>query len=548
MTATVRTYDVAVVGAGLSGLYCSRLLRGAGLRVILLEGRERVGGRQLSEHVEGPCRPWERLDKGAAWIGPTQTLVTALAAECGADTVGQYCSGRNVLQLGNTRVDYEGDIPWNIPGGLPALAELQLLLWRVDWMASSVPVDCPERAPRAKEWDAVTIAQWLEKNVSRQELRETVHAAVGAVFVEEAHNMSFLWFLMYVHAAGGFQALTDAAGGAQDRRFVNGSMTLSERLATQLAGEALTLGATVTSIVKVPAPGGLFHLSASDGPICKASQVVVALSPARRCRIKVSLEGGAALRHTAVGEAATPSACIKAAVAYSRPHWRDKGFTGSVAFSKPDPVGLVMDTCTQSGGAAVAVFFSGRGAQHPPEDRRAAALRVLRSAFGAEMSEVENYVEQDWPNDGHTATGCVFSSAPGALTGDGAGLYDSPLEGLHWAGTEAAVRWKGYMEGALEAGVYGALAAAAGLSQRPLQHGSELAELQKRYKSAAGFRASRLPGELSVVRNARIASSIAVAIAAAAVALISRRGVRRGMAWAVCCAGLLRALRALRAG
>ena len=72
-------YDVAIVGAGLAGLTAARALKRAGRSVIVLEARERVGGRTWNHAIGGG----DVVDLGAAFIGPTQDRIAALATELG---------------------------------------------------------------------------------------------------------------------------------------------------------------------------------------------------------------------------------------------------------------------------------------------------------------------------------------------------------------------------------------------------------------------------------------------------------------------------------
>jgi monoamine oxidase len=46
-------YDAIVVGAGLAGLTAARALKAGGLNVIVLEGRDRLGGRMWTDKVSG---------------------------------------------------------------------------------------------------------------------------------------------------------------------------------------------------------------------------------------------------------------------------------------------------------------------------------------------------------------------------------------------------------------------------------------------------------------------------------------------------------------
>jgi hypothetical protein len=81
-------YDVIIVGAGMSGLTTARTLldRNPGLKVVILEGRDRIGGRISSLQTDWPTTaprtaPFISVDTGASWIdstigNPLSTLVT----------------------------------------------------------------------------------------------------------------------------------------------------------------------------------------------------------------------------------------------------------------------------------------------------------------------------------------------------------------------------------------------------------------------------------------------------------------------------------------
>jgi monoamine oxidase len=89
--------DLVVVGAGLAGLAAARLATARGARVVVLEARDRVGGRTLN-HELGPAHPGKVVEVGGQWVGPTQHRLLELARELGVETFPMHTGGENVVE------------------------------------------------------------------------------------------------------------------------------------------------------------------------------------------------------------------------------------------------------------------------------------------------------------------------------------------------------------------------------------------------------------------------------------------------------------------
>ena len=166
----VRRVDVAVVGAGLAGLTAARALRKAGRSVIVLEARDRVGGRTLNTSVGGK----EITELGGEYVGPTQDRILALAKAVGVKTFLTYNEGENVQVFDGVRSTYPATgLPTqpDVAADIPRLLELQSL-------ANEVPVDAPWRAPRAVEWDSQTLETWIQGTAKTKAGKAAFQAAV----------------------------------------------------------------------------------------------------------------------------------------------------------------------------------------------------------------------------------------------------------------------------------------------------------------------------------------------------------------------------------
>ncbi len=273
-----RKADVVVVGAGLAGLAAARTLAGAGVDVVVLEARNRVGGRTYTK----PARSGTPLDLGAQWIGPTQYRLAALAESAGVTTFRMYDTGNNLQFQDGQRTIYSGAIPIDDP--LVAMETVETML-QLNLMANEVPLDAPWEAAKAEEWDTHTVATWMENNVPSSEVLKLLALAIQSVFSAEPRDISLLHVLFYIHSAGSLKQLISVTGGAQECRFHGGAQQISIKVADTL-GERVILNAPVHTISQDDAGVRV----ESDALTVKAQRVIVAIPPtlAGRIRYRIS--------------------------------------------------------------------------------------------------------------------------------------------------------------------------------------------------------------------------------------------------------------------
>jgi monoamine oxidase len=443
--------DVVVVGAGLSGLAAAEAIRRAGRSVLVLEARDRVGGRVLNE----PIGDGEVIEVGGQWVGPTQDVVRDWARELGVETFPTYDEGDYVFYREGRKLPYRPDTP--LLGAIPpdpGSAEAGAALAQLNEMAATVPLDAPWRAPRAEEYDGKTADTWIRENTASPGGRFLVDLGVGALYAAEPRDVSLLHLLFYIRAAGdegnpgNFERLLNTAGGAQESRFVGGSQEIALRAGARL-GERVLLRWPVRRIGQ---DRKQVMLRGERGAVA-AKRVVVTLPPALAGRIDYR-PGLPALREQLTQRMPQGSA-IKCQAIYDRPFWRERGLAGQ-AVSDQGPVRITFDNSPPDGGPGVLLgfvegSFARRHAQLTEGERRDAVLRNFADLFGEEALRPLRYVERDWSSDPWTRGCFVGFTPPGVLLDYGEALR-RPVGRIHWAGAETATHWNGYMDGAVRSG------------------------------------------------------------------------------------------------
>lgn len=192
--------DIVVVGAGFAGLTAARELTKSGHDVLVLEGRDRVGGRSCTGSVAGLP-----VDLGGSFVGPTQDAVIALAAELGCAHIPTYNDGKNLINWRGRVRPYQGTIPNVSRGGLLNLGRIR---WQFGRIARQIPLTEPWTAPRATQLDAQSLGQWLRSVRASSTTRDLMAIMAWVTWGCEPDEVSMLHAARYVSAAGGLEGWT----------------------------------------------------------------------------------------------------------------------------------------------------------------------------------------------------------------------------------------------------------------------------------------------------------------------------------------------------
>jgi len=424
---------VVVIGAGYSGLASAHLLTRSGVDVLVCEARSRVGGRAATQVVDGVA-----LDLGGEFVGPGQRRILALAAEFGVSLSPVWRKGEDIVWRDGKR--------WSEHRGVP---DAESAMVELDRLASSVPLEAPWLTPDAEELDGQTMRTWLASNVASDDGRWLLRTVLEATFAASVKELSLLHVLFGIRAAAGTTSMFGGAGCAQDSSIVGGAMGIAERLLWGL-GESVLLGHRVNRVV-----WGDAHV-AVEGPGFRiaADRAIFALPPHLAGRL--CYDPSLPARRDSLTQSLPMGAVVKVHCLYDRPFWRDRTLSGG---SMSDDDWLSVTTHDGSpqldGPGLLTCLVPARAAQRwvgaRPDEVRVRLLRRLAELFGPEAARPAHVVAKTWPDDPLAGGGYDAHFPPGLWTALGDALR-APIGPLHWAGSETATEWCGYLDGALTSG------------------------------------------------------------------------------------------------
>lgn len=435
--------DVCVVGAGYAGLTAARRLSQGGQHVVVLEARDRVGGRVWTRHSDGGVP----LDMGGTFLGPHQDRALGLSEEMGVDLYRTNVTGDSLLASGGKLRRYDAA---KTPRINPlALASFGQAMVRLDRMAKTVPLDAPWDAPKAAKWDAITAAGWMSSsNVPTKAGRGMLEATLRALFAAHLSEVSLLNVLFLINSGGGLARFMSIEGGYQHFQVHGGAQSIAQRMADEL-GDAVHLDSPVRTIRHTAQDVRVL----SDALEVRAKRVVVAIPPALAGHIRCdpALPGDKALLlHQMPGGSE-----VKAVAVYDEPFWRRDGLCGA-SVATDDAFEVTLDTSPAAGDVGVIALY---GAGHKAraltrlsaDDRRQVVLDILTRRFGAKAEDPLQVLDESWAEQEWTR-GCSMAHFPaGTLTQHGRAIR-RPVGRIHFAGTETAGQSHGAIDGAIRSG------------------------------------------------------------------------------------------------
>jgi monoamine oxidase len=430
--------DVVVVGAGFAGLAAARELDKRGRDVVVLEGRDRVGGRSSTATIAGVP-----VDLGGTFVGPTQDAVVAMAAELGCETVPTFSRGKNLIRWRGKVRAYRSTIPRL---SILELLDVSRIQWRFDRVSRRVPVNEPWTSEIAEILDSKTLDEWLRYVRANAGTRDLMTIMARVTWGCEPDAVSMLHAVRYVKAAGGLGRMLDVEGGAQQDRFPGGTQQIAVRMAQEL-GPRVVLSAVVRTIERHS--DGTLAVTSNKGTVT-AKAVIVAIPPEHRKNIAflpdLPPEYGKLAQHWPQGNLS------KAYVAYETPFWRANGCSGE-ALSDEGPVFITFDVSPGDEGPGILLGFTDARTFDPlsPADRRDRALAGFAALFGDAARDPIDYLDHCWSAEEFAPGGPTAAVPPGSWTKYGPWLR-KPIDGIHWAGTETADMWTGFLDGAIRSG------------------------------------------------------------------------------------------------
>jgi monoamine oxidase len=444
-------YDVIVIGAGLSGLSCAKWLGKNGIKnVIVLEARDRVGGRTWTKkdpHVK-------YVDMGGSYVGPTQNYLLRMAKELGVESY-KVDETKDLVYYRNgksTRFSDGAAMPFSFLEALDA----NNLFRMMDKMGEEIPAEAPWNAPHAEKWDRTTFKEFIDNTCYTSGAYDYATIFLTLLVNAEAWESSLLWFLWYVKICGGVKRIISTTNGGQERKFVGGSMQLSEKMVEIIGKDKVKLNHPVHQIIQAD---GKVVAKALNGSTFTAKYIILAIPPGIQNKIHYSPE--LPPMRNQLCQRMPVGTVMKCVLYYKTAFWKENGFCGSMFIldmSDDFPIPYVLDDTKPDGSfpALVGFIVTDRlrrlAEQLTPEERMRRLANNYAKALGCEKAlHPIHYEEKNWAEEQYSGGGYASIQPPGFMTTYGK-LLRQPLGSMYFAGSETAIAWSCYMDGAISAG------------------------------------------------------------------------------------------------
>ena len=441
-------HDVVVIGAGLAGLTAARDLQAAGLSVKVIEARSRIGGKTWTVPISSGrgC-----VDMGAAWINDrTQKHISKLATEFGLATVKQNTDGKVAF------LDNSGKVSSFQYGELPKLSSEET----EDLVSVRDLVQELCQRVNIRNWEGDRLAVLSERTMDEcvKQIAQTAASSYSvqvwtrAMLGVEPHELSGLFFLDYCRSGGSLLEMrSDRSDGAQYLRFPNGTQQFATQLNARLRPGTVELSLPVIGIEQIE---DRVNVTCDNGHVYTARKIIITTpSP-----LYATMHWNPPLPETkqVIMKETTQGYYTKDILDYDKPWWRDLGFCGLSQSFDCGPICVTRDTSDERYQWSLTCFVAGEAGRQwslkPYYVRKEAVLDQVVKLFGSTEARkpidvlIREWSKEEWSQ----GAPCPVQNTKSAMSAHK--HIRTPFRNVHFAGTETAWEWKGYMDGAVSSG------------------------------------------------------------------------------------------------
>jgi monoamine oxidase len=432
---TQDTFDVIIVGAGIAGLSAALELKEENKKFLLLEARERVGGRSNSQITE----EGNLIELGGQWIGSNQPRISKLV-----DKYNLKKFKTPVFEGGKSIIHYKGNV-YDFSDYQSISPSISLLLKEIQRLSQTINVKEPFHSSNAVEFDHISFEEWVNHFDYDDFSKDLIKIIIPFFMSNDLKTISLLHVLFYIATTGGLEAFFTLEGGAQNYRIFGGTNLLMNRMADDIGRENILLS---NPVFKVHFDSKQVEVFTKDTSF-KAKYVILAIPPTLASQINYSPDLPP-LKKQALGSFNSGQA-IKLNFVYETPFWREDSQIGYV-INDGILQEILDNSIPSSSNFSLCAFVYGKESlkfkKMDPIQRKESALQDLNKIFGEKALNVKHYLEGDFSREEWSA-GC-FSEHPSIGSSTKVGEFlRSNVDNIYFCATEYASSWCGYFEGGI---------------------------------------------------------------------------------------------------